>query len=74
MWPRVKVKWPQISNSQKFSLTKIKGQVENNEAKVWQNGHEGWKKMQLDVGSEPPFGFACIKYIDKEIDGHTKTH
>ncbi len=30
--------------------------------------------MQLDVGSEPPFRFARIKYIDKQPDMVNKIH
>ncbi len=30
--------------------------------------------MQLDVGIEPPFRFAYIKYIDKESDMVNKIH
>ncbi len=29
--------------SQKYVLMYVKGHAENNEAKVWQNGHETWK-------------------------------
>ncbi len=32
------------------------------------------KKMQLDVGSEPPFRFAYIKCIDKHLDMVNKSH